>query len=566
MVVLLTLSGLGEGLGVASMLPLLDVAMGERSGAAPSAFGRAIETTLGYVGLAPTIGVLLTLIVIGLTLKAGFLWLAMRHVGFTVADVTQDLRLMLVRAVLAARWRHFGSRPVGEFANAISSEAIRAAAAYREACTMFGSFFQVLVYLAIAVVISMDALGGPGAGRISLLVVLVGAGFLFVLRRFVRMSRSAGQAQTRLTRSLTGRLVDVLRGIKALKAMAKEHLFSPLLEHEVEGLNEAQRRQVIASETRKLFHQPLITATLAIGLYFALTVTSLPFASVLVLVFVFYRVLQHINTIQVHYVTVVVGESAFRSLRAGVDQAKRELEVGWGDRVPGPLEREIRFDSVSFSYGDEPLLSDVDLTIPAGAFVTFSGPSGVGKTTLADMVAGLHHPDAGRIWVDDVPITELNLRAWREEIGYVPQEPLLFNDTILKNVTLGDERFSREQARKALEAAGAWEFVEPRADGLDYVVGEAGARLSGGQRQRITIARALVGEPTLLILDEVTTALDPVTEAEICETLIQLRGRVTIVAISHQPAILNAADISYVVLAGRVRRRPAPREVIAAPL
>ncbi|MGH7574781.1 MAG: ABC transporter ATP-binding protein, partial [Longimicrobiales bacterium] len=510
-----------------------------------------------YVGLTPTVGILLAFIVAGIALKAAFLWLAMRQVGFTVADVTKDLRLDLVRAVLAARWRHFSSRAVGQFANAISGEAIRAASAYRDACSMMGAILQMIVYLVVAVVI---------AWHVSLIAVAVGVVFVFVLRRFVDTSRDAGRDQTRLTRSLTGRLVDALRGIKAVKAMAKENLFWPLLEREAEGLNEAQRRQVIASEGLKLFQEPLVTLALAAGLYGALTMSSLPFGSVLLLAFIFYRLLRYMNTIQMRYQTLAIGESAFESLRESVDQARAEVEVNVGDRVPGPLRREIRFDSVSFSYDDEPVVSDVSLTIPAGSFVTFSGASGAGKTTLVDMIAGLHQPVEGRIWVDDVPLTDLKLRAWREEIGYVPQEPLLFNDTILKNVTLGDDRFSTEQVKAALEAAGAWEFIEKRQLALDEPVGEAGARLSGGQRQRIAIARALVGKPTLLILDEVTTALDPVTEAEICETLLELRRTVTIVAISHQSAVLNAADISYVVERGRVRRRPAPRDAVAASL
>lgn len=364
MILLLTLSGLGEGVGIISMLPLLDLAIGERGTAEPSFLTRGIETTLAYVGLTPTIGILLGFIVVGIALKASFLWLAMRQVGFTVADVTKDLRLDLVRAVLAARWRHFASRPVGQFANAISGEAIRAASAYREACTMMGAFLQMLVYLTAAIMIEW---------RVSLVGVVVGAGFVFVLRRFVQTSREAGRDQTRLTRSLTGRLVDALRGIKAVKAMAKEHLFWPLLEREAEGLNEAQRRQVIASEGLKLFQEPLVTLALATGLYAALTMTSLAFGSVLVLAFIFYRLLRYVNTIQTRYQTLAIGESAFESLREAVDQARMQFEVGWGDRVPGPMTREIRFDSVSFSYDGEPLVADVSLTIPAGSFVTFSG-------------------------------------------------------------------------------------------------------------------------------------------------------------------------------------------------
>jgi ATP-binding cassette subfamily C protein len=147
--------------------------------------------------------------------------------------------------------------------------------------------------------------------------------------------------------------------------------------------------------------------------------------------------------------------------------------------------------------------------------------------------------------VDGLDLQTLDAKAWRSAIGYVPQELLLFNDTILQNITLGDESISREQAEHALELAGAIDFVRNRTDGLDAMVGERGGLLSGGQRQRISIARALVWNPSLLILDEVTTALDPATEQAICQTLGELAGRVTILSISHQPAMREVADVTY---------------------
>jgi ATP-binding cassette subfamily C protein len=130
-------------------------------------------------------------------------------------------------------------------------------------------------------------------------------------------------------------------------------------------------------------------------------------------------------------------------------------------------------------------------------------------------------------------------------IGYVPQETLLLHDTVLANVTLGDPELSEKDAEQALRAAEAWEFVKAMPQGMHSTVGERGAKLSGGQRQRIAIARALVQKPKLLILDEPASALDPDSEAAICETLAQLRGGITILAISHQPALMKVADRAY---------------------
>jgi ATP-binding cassette subfamily C protein len=199
------------------------------------------------------------------------------------------------------------------------------------------------------------------------------------------------------------------------------------------------------------------------------------------------------------------------------------------------------------------VLNRVSLWIPAGRFVAVSGTSGAGKTTLVDLIVGLHRTTEGTIFVDDVPLSDLDLQSWRTRIGYVPQEMTLFHETIYTNVTYGDPRFSRDDCMEALKKAEAWQFVEKLEHGMDTVVGERGARLSGGQRQRIALARALVSRPTLLILDEVTSGLDPVTEAAICETLGKLSGETTLIAVSHQPAVLRAADMVYQLEQGSVR-------------
>jgi ATP-binding cassette subfamily C protein len=172
-------------------------------------------------------------------------------------------------------------------------------------------------------------------------------------------------------------------------------------------------------------------------------------------------------------------------------------------------------------------------------------------------------PNQGRVLLDGVPLDELDLQSWRHLVGYVPQELVLFHDTIFANVALGDLGIRKTDVRRALQLAGAWEFVDALPEGMMTQVGEGGAKLSGGQRQRIALARALVGNPQLLILDVVTSALDPETEWQIVQGIQDLAGDMAVLAITHRPAFLEIADRLYRVADGRVVES-APELTVAA--
>jgi ATP-binding cassette subfamily C protein len=297
-------------------------------------------------------------------------------------------------------------------------------------------------------------------------------------------------------------------------------------------------------------------ASLAGGLYVAVTRWALPLDSVILLAILFARSLICVNKVQKEYQAMVTYESAFWSLRGTIDRSTAQSEITRGKEKP-VLKREIALRQVSFSYGNHSVLQDVSLSIPIGQLTMIVGPSGAGKTSILDLVIGLVRPQAGDIWIDDVPLSEVDLKAWRWTVGYVAQETFLLHESVFVNVTLGDPELTAADVEAALRIAGAWEFVSALPEGMYTPVGERGSAISGGQRQRIAIARALVHQPQLLILDEATASLDPESEAAICTTVKNLRGTMTILAISHQPALLEVADRVYRLAGGSVQLTPA---------
>ena len=268
-----------------------------------------------------------------------------------------------------------------------------------------------------------------------------------------------------------------------------------------------------------------------------------------------------------------------RSIGMWIGQAQRATAAG--ERIfevldepegvedrPGaePLPRgpgEIRFEDVAFGYDAERLvLEDVDLTVPAGRTVALIGHTGSGKTTLAALVPRFYDTSAGRVVMDGVDVRDVTRRSLRRDVGVISQDPFLFSATVRENIAFGASGATDEEVEAAARAAQAHEFVAALPDGYDTVIGERGITLSGGQRQRLAIARAILIDPRILILDDATASVDATTEARIREGLREvMRGRTTII-IAHRLSTIQLADEVVVLERGRVTARGTPAELL----
>ena len=208
----------------------------------------------------------------------------------------------------------------------------------------------------------------------------------------------------------------------------------------------------------------------------------------------------------------------------------------------GEIQGEIVFENVSFKYTDEEVLTEVSIKIRAGETVAFVGPSGVGKTTLVGLVPRFYDVTGGRVCVDGIDVRDWQLHALRCQIGIVPQETFLFNATIGENIAYGKLDATQAELEAAAKAANIYDFIMSTPDRFDTLVGERGMRLSGGQKQRISIARAILKDPPILILDEATSSVDTESERLIQQSLTHLlRGRTTLI-IAHRLATIKFAE------------------------
>ena len=535
----LIVAGVLDGLGLSLLLSMLNLATGATED--PSMPERVALDVVEALGLEPTTLSLLVLGVVMIAIKAMIVLLANRQVGYTVAHVATDLRLKLIQAVMNSRWRYYLAQPVGRLSNAVATEAHRASEGFFHGAVMATQTISALIYAGLALLISWQA---------SLIALAFGGALLGILHFLVRIAGRAGRDQTGLLKSLLSVMTDQLGAVKPLKAMAREQHVDRMLSSQTRDLKKALKSQVIAKAGLTALQEPLLAILVGVGFFFFLVQMSLPMGTVMVMIFLIARSVNHLAKAQRALQHMAISESAYWSLRATTEEAEAQHEPARGHLVPS-LDKAIRFDSVSFGYGERPVIDQLSMTIPAGKLTVLCGPSGSGKTTLIDLVAALLHADSGQILVDDQPLDEIDHHRWRRLIGYVPQDPLLVNDSVFHNLALGDPALTEEDARRALEQADAWDFIAQLPQGMDTLLGERGGRLSGGQRQRLAIARALIHQPRLLILDEATSNLDSASEAAVIETIQHLKGQLTLLAVSHDEGLVKAADQVIRIEAGR---------------
>lgn len=524
------IASFADNLSILALLPIIQVMM---SGGAPTFVGTAMTNIVTFVGLPADIRGFLALMLVATIVKAALSYKTTRVGNWLVLDIVSDVRTQLLRGFINLRWPQFARMKSGDWVSLQVTEIERFRPGLVGVLTLATSSLQALFFFGAALLVSW---------KLTLLAVALGIFKVLTLRRLRRAGFAIGADYSDSVRSMTVGLLEGLQNIKALRAMGAD---GALLNRQIVDSKNNRRAvdNVYRNSAQFSTADDLVTSgILIIVLFVCATFLAVDISQLAIVGVLMSRILVQIGNVIKGQQTVSLTASIGASIKEKLKQFRAEAEPNSGTRAVR-LRQELRFENVALGYDGRTVVENVNLSIPAGSLCSFIGASGGGKTTLVDAVLGLATPTSGRVLVDGVDLAQADLLAWRRHIGYVPQELVLFNDTVRANIIFGREGLTEDDVRGALKAAEALDFVEAMPLGLDTPVGERGTALSGGQRQRLAIARALVHSPDLLVLDEATTALDPATEAEICRTLRRLAGQRTILAISHQPRIAEIADM-----------------------
>ena len=519
-----------ENLSIASLWPIIGVASGVEI--KKSAATELVTGLLGSVGLSPNLGALLLFLCVTITLKFALSSAGLIYVGREVARMSTQMRLRLIDAIVRARWSHIISTPAGRLSAALSDESERAQSAYRAAGNFAARLTETLTYLVGCLWISWE---------FSVAAILASLILWMAVFRFVGMARRAGRVKWKSVHRLSSAVNDLLTSIKSLRAMNRQAYLGQFAAAQVDALRKSAQREYYSEAAVRALQESVFGTMVVGGLYVGFVYFNLSLVELIGVVWLLRRISTGVSTMRGAMQRIAIDGVAFWSIIRLTQDMTEQAETLHGGSV-ARLVRQCDFRDVTFSYGEKPVVNDASFTLPVGEVATLVGPSGAGKTTIADLLVGLHEPNVGEVLIDGLPLADADLALWRSKIGYIPQENILFNDTVLENITLGDSSITEEQAIEALRLAGAWGFVSALPRGLHELIGVRGNLLSGGQKQRLSIARAIIHNPELLILDEATSALDRNTAREICNAVRGLRGNRTILAITHQSIWIDAAD------------------------
>ena len=461
---------------------------------------------------------------------------------FLFADTTNRIDLRLGSEVIDHLLRlplgYFDRRPVGELGTRIAElEKIRNFLTGQALITVLDALFSV-IYIAVMLVYSVTLTAVALAVLpIQIAITVLGAPL------FRRQYRQAAEENAR-TQS---HLVEVITGIQTVKAqnveMVSRWRWQDFYSRYIARTFEKTITGTFLNETSQVLQKLSQLLVLWVGASMVLK-GDLTLGQLIAFRIISGYVTQPILRLSSIWQSVQELRVSFERLADVVDTPEESSEADKANIPLPPIEGDVVFENVSFTFapGTPPVLSNIDLHVPAGTFIGIVGQSGSGKSTLMKLLPRLYSPDSGRILIDRYDIDKVELYSLRRQVGIVPQDPLLFSGTISDNISLTNPDASSDAIVQAAKIAAAHDFIMTLPSGYSTPVGERGASLSGGQRQRIAIARSLLSKPRLLVMDEATSALDYDTERQVCDNLQQAMQGCTVFVITHRLNTIKRAD------------------------
>ena len=537
-----------EGLGISAIIPLFSFVTGG-GGAAADTVTQIFSGFFGLIGLPYTFRFLLLFVGILFIVRILALFAIQNVTARIVFGYEQDMRERMFGATLKSSWPFLSMQKVGHLDQLLITNTTTASQFFGIFSTAVLIITKTIAYIVVALNVS---------NIIALLSFIVGAVLFFILLPLFRMNKKFSTEAEELNRSLAHFVSQHISGMKSVKSSGVEGSISRESSLYFENIRKMHVRMVTIRGFLEMGIQFAGLAFVAGVFAYMYTTPGFNFASFAVIVYAINQIFMQIQAaqVQLHALSGMIPYLA--RARSYQDDAEANAEPSDGTSSAAITDG-IEFQDVSFSYPNRgEVLSSVSFSVKQGQVVAIIGPSGVGKSTVADLLLRLIEPTSGTIRADGRDVRTISLLEWRKTLGYIPQDPFLLNDSIRNNIAFYNPELSLQRIIDSAKRANIHEFILSLPHGYDTHIGDRGVLVSGGQRQRIVLARLLARDPKVLILDEATSALDAESERAIMTSIEHLRGKVTVFIIAHGGEMQTAADVALTLSGGRVVSIGAP--------
>jgi len=543
------LVGVMDGFGLAMFIPLLEVVSGDGANFDGEKMGNLsfLIEGINKMGIPFTLKSVLMVMLLFFVIKGVFLfseqYLSVKYRQLFI----KKLRLQNIFALADSTYEFYASLDSGKAQNTLSGEVAQVVQAFSTFVKFLNQVILLVIYLLLAFLANAN----------FALLVLVGAVFInFLIRRIFHITKNLSQSRTTFGHQFQLLLIQFVDKFKYLKATGLTHRYAHKMEHLIHSIEENNTKSGIIGAFLAAVREPLLLAIVVVAILIQVTFFSTNMGVILLSLLLFYRALTAALISQTSWNDYLNFSGSLDNMKAFSISLQAAKEVEGGMEIDR-FRSEIKLEKVNFQYGDKPVLTDISLTIPKNKVVAFIGESGSGKTTLMNLLCGLMKPTSGALTIDGQSIRDINTQSYQRRIGYITQEPVIFNDTIFHNVSFWDETTpaNREKCLQAIQLAHLDRVLQDLPEGIDTLLGINGINLSGGQKQRIAIARELYKDIDILCMDEATSSLDNETEASIQENIASLKGDYTIIIIAHRLSTIKMADTVYVMSNGKVERK-----------
>jgi len=536
--------GVLDGFGIAMFLPLLESTDGEASSESMGRLSFLVDF-MEWIGLGTNISAVLIMLIFFFCLKGVFYFISSYYSVYLKRYFVTKLRFDNIDRLSKFNYKAFVQTDTGRIQNTFSGEVSRVMQAYNYYFTTIQAFIMVTVYSGMAFFAN---------AQFAFLVILGGALTNLIYSRIYKLTKEYSRKLTKDSHSYQGLLIQKVAFFKYLKATGLITRFSDKLKTNIIDIEDSSIKMGKLGAILSGSREPLVVTVVAIVILIQVNFFETSMGVIILSLLFFYRALSYIMGLQNSWNNFISTSGSLENMTSFMKELTQGEEK-YGHVSNANFVNSITLNNMNFNYGSTKILKNIDLVISKNETIAFVGESGSGKTTLVNIMTGLMNPDSGKIYIDDIDRSTIDIREFAKKVGYITQEPVIFDDTIFNNITFWDENTPETRRRfwDALEKASIADFVRELSQKENAELGSNGIMVSGGQKQRLSIARELYKDIEILIMDEATSALDSETEKAIQDNIDALKGKYTILIVAHRLSTIKNADKIVLLHRGEIK-------------